>query len=92
MTVENNQTRVSGETPGNPPTYADALLLPGSPANRVFANVASDEIVRTLIAAGVPGISASNGRGANADLYIAYLNQLSKAAGDAAVATWLATH
>ena len=82
-----------GEYPGTPPrTSADSLLLPGSPANRVFANVASDVITRTLIAAGVTGISANNGRGVNADLYVAYIAQVSKTAGDAAVASWLAGH
>jgi hypothetical protein len=92
--TEGGPSNVRGEFPGTPPrTSADSLLLPGSPANRVFANVASDVITRTLIAAGVTGgISANNGRGVNADLYVAYIAQLAKTAGDAAVATWLATH
>jgi|ERR1035437_1820135 hypothetical protein len=91
--TEGNQTNVRGEFLGTPaPTSADSLLLPGSPANRVFANVASDVITRTLIAAGVTGISANKGRGVNADLYVAYINQISKTAGEAAVASWLASH
>ena len=91
--TEGGPSNVRGEFPGNPPpTSADSLLLPGSPANRVFASTASDVIVRTLIAAGVTGISANKGRGVNADLYVASVAQLAKTAGDAAVASWLATH
>jgi hypothetical protein len=91
--TEGAPSNVRGEYPGTPPrTSADSLLLPGSPANRVFANVASDVVTRTLIAAGVPGISANNGRGVNADAYVAYIAQISKTAGDAAVAAWLAGH
>jgi hypothetical protein len=91
--TDNNQTNVRGEFPGVPPrTSADSLLLPGSPANRVFANVASDVITRTLIAASVTGISTTNGRGEIGDAYLAYINLISKTAGDAAVAAWLASH
>jgi hypothetical protein len=91
--TESGPSNVRGEAPGAPArTSADSLLLPGSPANRVFANVASDVITRTLIAAGVPGILATNGRGVNADAYLAYINQVSKTAGDAAVASWLSSH
>jgi hypothetical protein len=86
--TDSGPSNVRGEGPGTaPPTKADSLLLPGSPANRVFATVASDVITRTLIAAGVTGISANNGRGVNADLYVAYINQISKTAGDVAVAS-----
>ena len=90
--TDSGPSNVRGEKPGSPPTSADSLLLPGSPANRVFASTSSDVIVRTLIAAGVTGISANNGRGVNADLYVTYINQISKTAGDVAVASWLAGH
>ena len=93
MTIDNNQTNVRGEFPGTPArTSADGLLLPASGGSGAFSAADGAAIARVLIAAGVTGISANNGRGVNADAYVAYIAQVSKTAGDAAVATWLAGH
>jgi hypothetical protein len=93
MTIDNNQTNVRGEFPGVPArTAADGLLLPVSGGSVAFSAADGAAIARVLKAAGVTGISANNGRGVNADLYVTYINQISKTAGDAAVATWLASH
>jgi hypothetical protein len=91
--TDNNQTNCRGEFPGTPArTAADSLLLPVSGGSTAFSAADGAAIARVLKAAGVPGISTTNGRGVNADLYMAYVAQLAKTAGDAAVATWLATH
>jgi hypothetical protein len=80
-------TNVRGENPGVPPrTYHDSLPIPGG---RFLGDVPSDELSRTLIRAGVPGVSASNGRGVNADAYAAFLSQISAEAGNRAIAEWL---
>ena len=91
--TEGNSTNVRAEGPGVPArTSADGLLLPASGGSTAFSTTDGAVIARVLKAAGVTGISANNGRGVNADLYVAYVPQLAKAAGDAAVATWLAGH
>jgi hypothetical protein len=66
--------------------------LPVSGGSTAFSAADGAVIARVLKAAGVTGISANNGRGVNADLYVAYINQISKTAGDAAVASWLSSH
>jgi hypothetical protein len=91
--TEGNSTNVRGEGPGVPAhTSADGLLLPASGGSAVFGVTDGATIARVLKAAGVTGILATNGRGANADAYLAYINQVSKTEGDAAVASWLAGH
>jgi hypothetical protein len=94
MTVlSSGPSDVRGEYPGTPPrTSADGLLLPVSGGSTAFSAADGAAIARVLKAAGVTGISANNGRGVNADLYVAYINQISKTAGDAAVASWLSSH
>ena len=91
--TEGNSTNVRGEGPGVPArTSADGLLLPASGGSVAFSAADGATIARVLKAAGVTGILATNGRGANADAYLAYINQVSKTAADAAVASWLAGH
>jgi hypothetical protein len=91
--TEGNQTNVRGEGPGTPArTSADHLLLPVSGGSVAFSAADGAVVARVLIGAGVSGISANNGRGVNADAYVAYIAQVSKTAGDAAVASWLAGH
>jgi hypothetical protein len=91
--TDGNQTNVRGEGPGTPArTLADSLLLPVSGGSVAFSAADGAAIARVLRAAGVTGISTTNGRGVNADLYVAYINQISKTAGDAAVSSWLASH
>ena len=91
--TEGNQTNVRGEGPGTPArTSADGLLLPVSGGSVAFSAADGAAIARVLAAAGVPGISTTNGRGVNADAYVSYIAQVSKTAGDAAVASWLAGH
>jgi len=91
--TEGNHTNVRGDGPGTPArTSADGLLLPVSGGSVAFSAADGATISRVLMAAGVTGISTTNGRGVNADAYLAYINQVSKTAGDAAVADWLAGH
>ena len=91
--TDGNQTNVRGENPGTPAkTSADGLLLPASGGSVAFSAADGATIARVLKAAGVTGILATNGRGANADAYVSYINSISKVAGDAAVASWLAGH
>jgi len=90
--TESSPSNVRGEAPGAPRTSADGLLLPVSGGSVAFSASDSAAIARVLMAAGVTGISANNGRGANADAYVAYIGQIYKTAGDAATAAWLAAH
>jgi hypothetical protein len=91
--TDGNQTNVRGENPGTPAkTSADGLLLPASGGSVAFSAADGAVIARVLIGAGVPGISANNGRGVNADAYLSYINSISKTAGDAAIQAWLASH
>jgi hypothetical protein len=91
--TEGNQTNVRAEGPGTPArTSADGLLLPVSGGSVAFSAADGALVARVLMAAGVTGIRTTNGRGVNGDAYLAYINQVSKTAGDAAVASWLAGH
>jgi len=65
----------------------DKLLLPGG---KSIAEVSSTELARIL--AGVPGVSASNGRSLNLENYEKHLDSIRTAAADKAVADWLAGH
>ena len=83
----------SEQTQGLVPTsYAatphDALPLPG---NLKIAELTNSEVYNALLAAGVAGVSANNGRAENMANYAAHLAAIHKQAGDAAVAKWLAS-
>jgi hypothetical protein len=60
------------------------LPLPGG---KTAAQV--EDTTRILVGLGIPGTSHDKGRDANLAAYAAYLEQIHKVAGDAAVSQWL---
>jgi hypothetical protein len=64
----------------------DHLPLPGGAK---IAETETNVLRGILLTAGVPGISASNGRYANLEAYQKHLDGIRKSAADAAVANWL---
>jgi len=69
-------------------TGYDSLPLPG----RKKANeLSSADLTRVLQGAGIPGVSAANGKTANMEIYSKFLGEIHKVAGDRAVADWLAS-
>ncbi len=73
--------------PSWPKTANDALPVSGG---RKFGEVPTAEVTAWLVARGVPGAGHDQGRSANSEHYATHLAKLRAAAGDAAVAAWLA--
>ena len=69
-------------------TGYDGLTLPGG---KKANELSSADLARVLQGAGIPGVSAANGKTANMEIYSRFLGEIHKAAGDKAVADWLAT-
>jgi hypothetical protein len=87
-------TQIAQLSPGAPrpglPSWArtphDGLPLPGG---RLLGQVPNGELARVLLAAGVPGVDHSMGRGDLAEVYAKYLQKIHEAAGTAAVNAWV---
>lgn len=83
---EKDQTLIPGN---NAQTGHDHLTLPGG---KKPVELSTADLLRTLQAAGIAGVSANSGRDANMQLYAKFLAEIHKAAGDKAVADWLKAH
>lgn len=96
-TITNSATLNPGERiPGPPPAPAkygwpktphDDLPLPGG---KRLGQV--DNLARVLTELKIPGASHSEGREFNARMYAEHLERIAKAAGDKAMADWVASN
>lgn len=73
----------------NARTEHDHLILPGG---KKAPDLSTADLVRTLQAAGVPGVGPSQGRDANMQAYANHLEEMRKRAADNVVNEWLGSH